>query len=77
MVAWEAIAILVFAFTSNNANACSNALIGALASNQCTPWVAFHEVSIASMWIAAVVFTISALFQVLNRDKDSNGPDPA
>lgn len=69
MVAWFVLGILGYSVTASNANTCANALVGALASNQCTPWVAVHDLSIASMWIAGSLFAISVIIEIMNRQR--------
>lgn len=73
-IAWFALSVCVFAYTSNNANACSNQFIGAIASDQCTPWVAFHELSIACMWLAGVGTVIATAYEVYESRRRANGP---
>lgn len=71
MGAWFVLAILGYSFTANNASACSNALIGALAAKQCTSWVAVHDLAIASMWIAGALFVLAIVIEVINKDRNN------
>lgn len=63
-IVWFTLSVLVFAYTDNNANACSNAFIGAVASQQCTPWMAFHTLSIACMWLAGIGTSLAIAYNV-------------
>ena len=53
--AWWALSLIAFSVTDNNAHACANQFIGAIASNQCTPWVAVHSLSVACLWLSALL----------------------
>lgn len=59
---WFALALLAYAFTLSNANACKNWLVGAFNSTACTEWTFWHTVSAWAMAAAVITAVIMRIF---------------
>lgn len=69
IVIWFVLALLGFAFTVSNANACKSWIVGALASSQCTEWTFWHTISGYCMAAAVITFVVMI---AVDRSKNAN-----
>jgi hypothetical protein len=62
-----ALAAIVWSYTDSDATACKNALVGALASSQCTTATFWHDIAGVTFWGAVILAVLIAVAMTRRR----------